>query len=952
MDKSYLAEMERLFKSTLEFSRQMGPTTFIKEALNPDIPVSKEYSENTNFDFDKYAIAPNGGAIVFAHIKFQTKDEPPYIPFLHVYDSTGQLLRKIELKHHALILNLHITPEECIVVVFKDSTVEVYNLRGHRLTTWTLSEEGHTVNATFCAFWDRGFFLTVAKTIYIFDDLAILKPREFAQVPQTLLTDGVAIAASSLTNCGHMLWSWDGMTIYLFQENDTQSLEFPRPITKIIFSPDNTLALVVCQNNYYFCEANFSKILLSVFFDDIPTIKRYVWVGNDTVLLVSKNKVSMLGAASSVISWDMESTVAAVSEVDGVRMFAKEGIYMIRAIPELAMQFALWNTKFEAVRLFNMMLDDESLALSDPIKEFTYDQFQDALDGCIEAAMFFTNYRLRFFLMKAMSRTQILLPKPKDDGSEESNQLMMLRDFDGFADRLSTLRICSQMFHEPYNMPMTCAQYTDITASVLLKRLCNRSLHAEAFRIAQFTNVSTEFIASHWANCLISSKLDVNEILKKLDGMDQQVDRIDLATTAFELGRTDLAVILLENNKAKARGVPLLLMREKWEEALNAAIDSADTNLIVFAFQEAKKAEQTEIIDSLLEASPMTRDIIARVSEGDERIELLHMAGRDIVDKCKQVLDQKDYEDEPELKAELKRLRDHFHIEMYEFFKKLQAITKWAKETWKKAYIAEGGTVMKSESENDDEYEYEDEPEPEKKEEKPEPTETKEEKPETTEVNEEKAEEKAEANEEKADEKTEAKEEKADEKTEANEEKAEEKTEANEEKAEEKAEAKEEKAEEKPEEKAEEKKEEGRKRKRKVVEKPEKKSLFGKKTAAKGKKGKNVKKQQEEELPPEPPLGPPPNMKDLTPNQLFEIVVLLKDQKKVKEMIKLLNYTPEEAIRYRALIGLKKKSWQVLALLKKETKQNELQPILQEIKAKSASDYEFFINAPNEIKKK
>ena len=72
----------------------------------------------------------------------------------------------------------------------------------------------------------------------------------------------------------------------------------------------------------------------------------------------------------------------------------------------------------------------------------------------------------------------------------------------------------------------------------MLKRICNRSWHFEAFRIADFIGIDTVFIASHWANCLIRTELSPGEIKEKLLEMSSQIDLIDLALTAFNKKKT------------------------------------------------------------------------------------------------------------------------------------------------------------------------------------------------------------------------------------------------------------------------------------------------------------------------------------------------------------------------------------------------------------------------------
>ena len=77
--------------------------------------------------------------------------------------------------------------------------------------------------------------------------------------------------------------------------------------------------------------------------------------------------------------------------------------------------------------------------------------------------------------------------------------------------------------------------------------------------------------------------------------MDQPIDLIDIASYAFDVDNTTVATKLLEINESKSRSVPLTIKRDEYmDQALAAAVNSYDTSLMLFAFDEAKKQEKED----------------------------------------------------------------------------------------------------------------------------------------------------------------------------------------------------------------------------------------------------------------------------------------------------------------------------------------------------------------------
>ena len=668
-------ELENLFKSTLKNSRVLGDTTFVIEPIIEfEEKSSSQYHNNVDFSIDKYSIAPNGGAIAIAHEK--NRDSNGYYDTICIYDSYSNLIQVIPIDIQANLRHIYFTPEECIILVFSNSTIVSYQLRGMKISENILYDNSN-LTLNFASFWARGLFIIGTNNkIYIIDDLATLKPHLFCYYAGSTLLDGIAIPGDLINNISPMLWCYnaDG-EIILIQENSYDKDNFPYPITGLSFSPDYSMVLVKCDTRYFFCEPNFTKIILNVNFDDIESDKIF-WCGNDSILIVKDTLLSMFGATNDAIKWELNSNIAIISETDGARVFTKKGIYLLRALIPSVLEFSLWNLKAPQVKLFLTLLDDNLLAMKSPLNDYTTDEILLSIQSMFDAAIFFRNYEQRYSLMKAISRIQVYSKNPEKDGSEESDKLLQIKDFSQFADRLSTLRAVEQLVRHPYNIPMTVPQFNDITSTVLLKRLCNRSLHFEAYRIAQYLGVDTIFISTHWAHCLIMTKLPTNIIINKIKKMKEPIDYIDLATTAFEIKKNDLALVLLSENPAKARGVPLLINQKLWEQAIEAAINSYDTSLIIFALEKIKESCKIEIFDQFLEKNQILRDIWLKMPLNEQDKEkYLKLNKRDLLINIKSKLNiESDFE---EVKKLFNFVEDSFNSKVIELFTLLEPIKKY-----------------------------------------------------------------------------------------------------------------------------------------------------------------------------------------------------------------------------------------------------------------------------------
>jgi len=664
---------EEYFKTILKGSRILGDTTFVKETIinTRESEQCKEWKELVDFSGDKYAVSKNGGAIAIAHQK--CFDEEGYCEKIHIYDTYCNLISIINLVQKTRLYGLFFSPEECIVVLYINGITQTYHLRGYKISE-CLTYNGSEIFVNFASFTGHDLFIATSNSIvYRFSELANLVPYQFTTYSGDSLLMGHVSPANPITGYDASIWCCDiNGRLVLLQEHDYETCDFPINIQNIAFSPDYSMVLVQNEGNYLFCESDFSNIILNIEFNDLEA-SRIAWCGSDAIILHSDSMLVMIGAESEAIKWGFDDSVGICSEIDGIRVFSKNGVYLIRAIPETVRTFSLWNSNTPSVSLFLALINDRDLAFNDPSQTVDLDQLRESLNILYDVCLFFRQYEQRKALLTAITRLMFLIERNEPDSGAI---LSSIRDFSLFSDTLSTIRVCLVISHSPYNMMMTHLQFLNITSSVLLKRLCNRSLHFESFRIANYLSVDTELIASHWAHCIINTSLPIKDIVKRIQLMKEPIDYVDLATTSFSDGKTELALALLEANPAKARGVPLLIKRGQWKEALESAIQSSDNSLILYSILKAKEANQNTIINNVLKDNPVARAIWRiNLSEQEQKSFDIETGFSDyyrVIDSINGVSNE-----ELQLSIDLKKKNDPFMYEVFNIYTLIRPIKTW-----------------------------------------------------------------------------------------------------------------------------------------------------------------------------------------------------------------------------------------------------------------------------------
>ncbi|RXM27790.1 Vacuolar protein sorting-associated protein 16-like [Acipenser ruthenus] len=127
-----------------------------------------------------------------------------------------------------------------------------------------------------------------------------------------------------------------------------------------------------------------------------------------------------------------------------------------------------------------------------------------------------------------------------------------------------------------------------MTVQVLIDRLVFRRLYPLAIEICRYLKIP-EFqgvsrVLKHWACFKVQQKEEPDDVIacainQKL-GDTASISYSEIAARAYECGRTELAIKLLEFEPRSGEQVPLLLKMKRSQLALSKAIESGDTDLV------------------------------------------------------------------------------------------------------------------------------------------------------------------------------------------------------------------------------------------------------------------------------------------------------------------------------------------------------------------------------------
>ncbi|NXM24828.1 VPS16 protein, partial [Oxyruncus cristatus] len=293
------------------------------------------------------------------------------------------------------------------------------------------------------------------------------------------------------------------------------------------------------------------------------------------VVVAWERQLMVVGNSSECIRFVLDEDSHLVPELDGVRILSRTSHEFLHEIPEASQEIFRIASMAPGALLLEAQkeYEKESQKADEYLREIREQQLlPEAVGQCIEAAGYEHEPHTQKSLLRAASFGKCFLDKFPPES---------------FVRMCQDLRVLNAIRDYQIGIPLTFTQYKQLTIEVLLDRLVLRRLYPLAIRICEFLRLpeiqGVSRILAHWACSKVQQKDKSDE--EVAPGLNQKlgdtpgISYSEIATRAYDCGRAELAIKLLEYEPRSGEQVPLLLKMKRSKLALGKAIESGDTDL-------------------------------------------------------------------------------------------------------------------------------------------------------------------------------------------------------------------------------------------------------------------------------------------------------------------------------------------------------------------------------------
>ena len=235
----------------------------------------------------------------------------------------------------------------------------------------------------------------------------------------------------------------------------------------------------------------------------------------------------------------------------------------------------------------------------------------DAVDTCVNAAGKEFDPQWQKRLLKAASFGKSVLDYYNSDE---------------FVDMCETLRVLNGVRYFEVGLPISFEQYYRLTPERVLQRLLTRHEYLLALKIAGYLKLRTDRIYIHWASTKVRVGTEDDDaicrlVVERLSGKSG-ISFEEIARAAHHEGRSHLATQLLNHEPRGGRQVPLLLDMGEDELALDKAVESGDTDLMLSVLLKLKKDLPLASFFRIINARPAALALVESLAqaEGDNSL--------------------------------------------------------------------------------------------------------------------------------------------------------------------------------------------------------------------------------------------------------------------------------------------------------------------------------------------
>ncbi|XP_062491531.1 vacuolar protein sorting-associated protein 16 homolog, partial [Pezoporus occidentalis] len=585
------------------------------------------------------AAAPYGGPIALLKNHARKEKAPGARPLLEIFSASGLLLASIPWKSGRLV-QLGWTAGEDLLCIQEDGTVLIYNLFCEFKRHFSMGNEvlqNHVLEAkVFHSEFGTGVaILTGSHRFSLATNIEDLKLRRMPEVPglqkppscwAVLAQDRVTIVLLAL-----------GQDLYLL-DNTSCSVVTPPGMSPsagaylhMAVSFNHRCLALLTDTGYIWMGLASLKEKLCEFHCSIRSPpKQMVWCMRPrsrqrAVVVAWDRQLLVAGSSSECIQFVLDEDSFLVPELDGVRILSRSSHEFLQEIPEASQEIFRIASMAPGALLLEAQkeYEKESQKADEYLREIKDQQLlPEAVSQCIEAAGHEHEPDTQKSLLRAASFGKCFLDKFPPES---------------FVRMCQDLRVLNAIRDYQIGIPLTFTQYKRLTIEVLLDRLVLRRLYPLAIRMCEYLRLSeiqgVSRILAHWACYKVQQKdksdEEVAQAINHKLGDTPGISYSEIAARAYDCGRTELAIKLLEYEPRSGEQVPLLLKMKRSKLALSKAIESGDTDLVYTVVLHLKNELNRGTFFMTLQNQPVALSLYRQFCKHQERDTLKDLYNQD-----------------------------------------------------------------------------------------------------------------------------------------------------------------------------------------------------------------------------------------------------------------------------------------------------------------------------------
>ena len=528
-----------------------------------------------------------------------------------VFTASGKKISEIDLLEvktnsdiKSRIAGIGWSDQEQLIIVLEDGTVLVYNAFGRLIKKMPIVDSTYPIQILECAYWGDGVVTICSEfQLHVIDGLASPDLSTVRRYSMETSLNGhrphtsLSLISPMLSRSGMLevlVGTIDG-SIIIVDETEAQDQQVQQsigsPVTKMAVAPNGRFLAAYRRDGILtVLSTSFTTKVLDFDTKSMSVPLQIEWCGDDAIALLWKNNgIVMVGPYGDCLVLPYEDEIHIVSEQDCCRVISSHSCDMIQRVPQSTEAIKKIGSTDPAALLYDAMeaFEDGDPKSDENIRSIAAtNQLETAVEACIAAAAAEFDVSRQQSFLRAASYGKSFCPN---------------MDPSSFVNTARKIRVMNNVRHIDIGIPLTIQQFNKLTAEVLVSRLTFLNHHLLALQICDLLNLNTEGVLLHWA-CEKIKKLATTStpdeeitlaITRRLSGRGR-ISYLEIANTAFMMGRRRLATMILDMEQNAAEQIPLLLSMKEDELALQKAVNSADSDLIYLTLFNLEKSRDRE----------------------------------------------------------------------------------------------------------------------------------------------------------------------------------------------------------------------------------------------------------------------------------------------------------------------------------------------------------------------